>query len=65
MDVKNFDRDFTYISSLETIEAPYIGMNCKDMFAGCSQLKGVKIKNSPANFATSASLQSNQYVVVD
>ena len=66
---KNFDRAFAYNSNLETIEAPYIDMssctNCKDMFADCSQLKGVKIKNPPADFATSAGLQPNQYTVVD
>ena len=36
----------------------------KGMFAHCSKLKGVKIKNPPPDFESKTGLSSSQYTIV-
>ena len=75
LDVSNFDTSnvtdmgsmFYNCGSLTTIKGVIDMKSCKDyrfMFAYCSKLKGVKIKNPPADFESKTGLSSSQYTIV-
>lgn len=66
--VRKMDDMFYGCSSLTTIKG-IIDMKscayCTGMFRNCTSLKGVKIKNPPANFENVSGLSKSQYTIVD
>lgn len=73
--VKEFVRMFELCSKLTTINGVLDMSSCTnytDMFSGCTELSGVKIKNPPADFTThdettglnAAGLRADQYEIV-
>lgn len=66
-DVTNMSCMFWGCTNLTTIKG-IINMKsceyCVDMFKDCHKLKGVKIKNPPANFEERSKLRPSQYTIV-
>ena len=76
LDLSNFDTSnvenmlsiFDGCSNLTTIKGVIDMKSCKwysDMFMNCTKLKGVKIKNPPADFESMSGLSKSQYTIVD
>lgn len=65
--VNNMNHMFWNCTNLTTIKG-VIDMGscefCLDMFKYCDKLKGVKIKNPPANFEERTKLRPSQYTIV-
>lgn len=58
---------FSGCGTLTTIKGVIDMKSCteyRDMFNGCTKLKGVKIKNPPADFETYSGLTKDQYEIV-
>lgn len=51
------------MKSIDT-DDPFMLGGFNDMFKNCRKLKGVKIKNPPANFKSMSGLSSSQYTIV-
>ena len=75
IDLSNFDTSkvkdmhsmFDNCDSLTTIKGTIDMNSCvsyRDMFLNCPKLKGVKIKNPPADFESVSGLSKSQYTVV-
>ena len=75
LDLSNFNTSnvtdmgwmFYFCTNLTTIKGVIDMKSCTDytnMFAHCSKLKGVKIKNPPKDFEFLSDLSSSQYTIV-
>ena len=79
LDVSNFDTanvknmwhmfyncpNLTTIKGVIDMKSSYTDDNYEGMFENCHKLKGVKIKNPPADFESKTGLSSSQYIVVN
>lgn len=65
--VRNMSYMFNHCPRLTTIKGVIDMKSCEyygNMFTNCSKLKGVKIKNPPANFEFLSGLSKSQYTVI-
>lgn len=58
------ESELLYIYVQRNAKNGSFGEFCLDMFKYCDKLKGVKIKNPPANFEERSKLRPSQYTIV-